>query len=63
MTDNQQSSTLTPSPSPAEAGEEKFRPALMRRIKHFLTRIPSPADAGEGSIVTEMVVNHFRKTQ
>jgi hypothetical protein len=37
MTDNQQSSALTP--------------------------IPSPAPAGEGSIVTEMVVNHFRKTQ
>jgi hypothetical protein len=37
MTDNQQSSALTP--------------------------IPSPADAGEGSKVTEMVVNHFRKTQ
>ena len=28
-----------------------------------LTHIPSPAAAGEGSIVTEMVVNHFRKTQ
>jgi small neutral amino acid transporter SnatA (MarC family) len=27
-----------------------------------LTPIPSPAMAGEGSIVTEMVVNHFRKT-
>jgi hypothetical protein len=37
MTDNEQSSALTP--------------------------IPSPAAAGEGSIVTEMVVNHFRKTQ
>ena len=52
MTDNQQSSTLTPSPSPAEAGEGKFRPALMRRIKDCLTLI-----------VTEMVFNHFRKTQ
>jgi len=28
-----------------------------------LTPSPSPAAAGEGSIVTEMVVNHFRKTQ
>jgi len=37
MTDNQQSSALTP--------------------------IPSPVAAGEGSIVTEMVANHFRKTQ
>jgi hypothetical protein len=37
MTDNQQSSALTP--------------------------IPSPAAPGEGSIVTEMVVNHFRETQ
>ena len=37
MTDNQQSSALTP--------------------------IPSPAAAGEGSIVTEMVINHFRTTQ
>jgi len=36
MSDNQQSSALTP--------------------------IPSPATAGEGSIVTEMAVNHFRKT-
>jgi hypothetical protein len=35
MTDDQQSSALTP--------------------------IPSPADAGEGSIVTEMAFNHFRK--
>ena len=26
-----------------------------------LTPIPSPAAADEGSIVTEMVVNHFRK--
>jgi hypothetical protein len=25
-----------------------------------LTPIPSPADVGEGSVVTEMVVNHFR---
>jgi hypothetical protein len=52
MTDNQQSSTLTPSPSPAEAGEGKFRPALMHRIKYSLT-----------PIVTEMAVNHFRNTQ
>jgi hypothetical protein len=37
MTNNQQSSALTP--------------------------IPSPAVAGEGSIVTEMVVDHFRKIQ
>jgi hypothetical protein len=37
MTDNQQSSALTP--------------------------IPSPADAGEGSVVTEMVVNHFRNNR
>ena len=37
MTDNQQSSALTPS--------------------------PSPADTGEGCIVTEMVVNHFRRTK
>ena len=37
MPDNQQSSVLTP--------------------------IPSPTAAGEGSIVTEMVVNHFRKTR
>ena len=36
MTDNQQSSTLTP--------------------------CPASAAAGEGSIVTEMVLNHFRKT-
>ena len=28
-----------------------------------LIPIPSPAAAGDGSIVTEMVVNHFRKTQ
>ncbi len=28
-----------------------------------LTPIPSPAEAGEGSIVTEMVDNHFRKGQ
>jgi hypothetical protein len=35
MTDNQQSSALTP--------------------------IPSPTTVGEGSFVTEMVVNHFRK--
>jgi len=26
-----------------------------------LTPIPSPTTAGEGSVVTEMVVNHFRK--
>jgi hypothetical protein len=26
-----------------------------------LTPIPSPATAGEGSVVTEMVANHFRK--
>jgi hypothetical protein len=61
MTDNQQSWALTPSPSPAEAGEGKFRPALMRRIKDSLTPNPSPAAAGEGSIVTEMAVNHFRR--
>jgi len=28
-----------------------------------LTPIPSPASAGEGSIATEMVVNHFRVTR
>jgi hypothetical protein len=28
-----------------------------------LTPSPSPAGAGEGSIVTEMVDNHFRKAQ
>ena len=37
MTDDQQSSALTP--------------------------IPSPTDAGEGSVVTEMVVNHFRNNR
>ena len=63
MTDNQQSWVLTPSPSPAETGEGKFRPALMRRIEYSLTPIPSPAAAGEGRNVTEMVVNHFRKTK
>jgi hypothetical protein len=39
MTDNQQSSALTPIP------------------------IPSPTVAGEGSVDTEMVVNHFRNIQ
>ena len=61
MTDNQQSWALTPSPSPVEAGEGKFRPALMRRIKY--SPIPSHAAAGEEHIVTEMAVNHFRNTQ
>jgi hypothetical protein len=28
-----------------------------------LTPIPSPAKAGEGSVVTEMVVNHLRKAK
>lgn len=28
-----------------------------------LTPSPSPANAGEGSIVAEMVVNHFRNTR
>jgi hypothetical protein len=37
MIDNQQSSALTP--------------------------IPSPAVAGEASVVTEMVVNHLRRSQ
>jgi hypothetical protein len=50
----------------------------MRRIEYCLTPIPSlvadpsargemraasPIDRIEGSIVTEMVANHFRKTQ
>jgi len=61
MHDDRQSSTLTPSPSLAEAGEGKFRPALMRRIKY--SPIPSHAAAGEEHIVTEMAVNHFRNTQ
>jgi hypothetical protein len=28
-----------------------------------LTPIPSPTAVGEGSVVTEMVFNHFRKPQ
>jgi hypothetical protein len=31
--------------------------------KLSLTAIPSPAKAGERSVVTEMVVNHFRKAK
>jgi len=48
MTGNQQSSALTPTPLPQGEG---------------FVLIPSPAFAGEGSIVTEMVVNHFRLKQ
>jgi hypothetical protein len=48
MADNQQSSALTPTPLPWGEG---------------FVLCPSPAVAGEGSIVTEMVDNHFRKTQ
>ena len=47
MTDSWQSSALTPTPLPKGEG---------------FVLCPLPL-AGEGSVVTEMVANHFRKTK
>ena len=56
MTDNQQSSTLTPSPLPLKRAE--FRPALMRRVKDSLTSArPSAAALAPSCYIFSM--RHF----
>ena len=48
MTNRWQSSALTPTPLPSGEGFVLF---------------PSPTIVGEGGVVTEMVVDHFRKSK